>query len=250
VNIPKRPAGTSPLEAVSAVDPLLPFAPCSRHSEFRAAKPRAGRPQRTTSAVGPAGRLPGLGRFGGRAVHFAARTACAAHDAGESDHEACTACTPTPEPPKPGASHARCGLPARAFAATLWQLVRHCVAGERLGVRARRAVGGGEDRRPGGGARSALRKLTRRRRAQRAKRAEQSGRRAPRPRTAAESARSADRRGRPDVPVPQAARAHRCPQVCFRLHDRKSEEGRAPTTGSAPRFICRGIGDLARGNPT
>ena len=215
----------------SAFGPLRLFAPAEcRHSEFGAAKAWAGRPQRATSAVGPAGRLTGLVRCGWRAVHLAPRALRAAHDAGESVHEARTACAPPPEPPQAGASHARCGLPAHAFAVTLWQCAaRPRGAGEWLGVRVQRAVGGGEDRRAGGGARSAHPPLTRRRRAQRAKRAELSGRRAPRPRTAAKSARRADRRGRTDVPAPQAARARRCPHVGSPQTRQTAATGRMPT---------------------
>jgi len=226
----------------SAFGPLPLFAPAECGRSWRgAAKARAGRLRRATSAVGPAGRLPGLGRFGSRAVHLAPRALRAAHGAGESVHEACTACTPTPEPPKAGASHARRSLPARAFAATLWQRnARCCATGERLGVRVRQAVGGGEDRRPGGGARSALRDLTRRRCAQRAKRAELNGRRAPRPRTAAQSARRADRRGRPDAPARQAARARRCPHVRSRRSARTAATGRKRTFTARPCFMRRG----------
>ncbi len=108
---------------------LSPFGPLrsvvpsqSRHACIGATKVRAGRPRRATAAVGPAGRLPGLVRCGGRAVHLAPRALRAAHDAGESVHEACTACTPPPAAPKPGAAHARRGRPARTFADTLWQV--------------------------------------------------------------------------------------------------------------------------------
>ncbi len=92
-----------------------------RHADIGATKVRAGRPRRARAAVGPAGRLPGLVRCRGRAVHLAPRAARAAHDAGESVHEACTECTPPPAAHKPGASHARRGRPARTFADTLRQ---------------------------------------------------------------------------------------------------------------------------------
>jgi hypothetical protein len=174
-----------------------------------AAKAGAGRARRATSAVGPLGRLPGLSGFAVRAVHFAPRALRAAHDAGEPDYEACTACTPPHKAAQPGASHARRARPAPAFARRGWDAV--ALTGHR---RCRRAAWGtppsGRGRRRGsqGCGRRAQRAFPTDSPASCAARsAEQSGRRARIPRTAGESPCKGDRRGRPDGGVPQAARA-------------------------------------------
>ena len=208
--------------------------------ECWATKARAGRPQRANPAVGPWGTdFPGLSGSGARrpfsSVRFAhcaqrRRVSCRSslrspppNHSSPAPPTRAAACPPAPlrttENVEGKACHRCCRKVVRGAGAARGQALRTAwdaeglraatFAGERLGVRARWAVGDGEDRRPGGGARSALRPSDSPALCAARLRAELNGRRAPGLRTGTESAPpGADRRIRPAVPAPRAARAH------------------------------------------
>ena len=147
---------------------------------------RSARAARGTGTVGrvrrsvPGGPTPLRSSARGRAVHLAPFAALTAHSAGESVYEArCArrprACGPhrLPRPTAPA--------PRASLLQMRWRAIRRSAPLSRKGAGGQAAarVGGAGLGRFGGGERSELRQLTRRRCAKRAQRAKLNGRRAP-----------------------------------------------------------------------
>jgi hypothetical protein len=213
-----------------------------------ATKARAGRPQRASPAVGPWGTdFPGLSASGARRPFSFVRCAHCAQRRRVSPRSSLRSPPPNPSSPAPPTRAAACppvplrvsedcGGPHAAAVAgeQLGMRARRAMggdercesrrtpkgvhatafAGERLGVRARRAVGGGEDRRPGGGERSEHRETDSP--ALCAVSAANEAKWTARPRAEDRNGvgpPGADRRTRPAVPAPRAARALLTPQV-------------------------------------
>jgi hypothetical protein len=197
-----------------------------------ATKARAGRPQRANPAVGPWGTdFPGLSASGARRPFSSVRCAHCAQRRRVSFRSSLRSPPPnhaSPAPPTraaacPPAPSRTCGALRRVHATAVRLCERgvpcaepHATAsaGERLGVRARRAVGGGEDRRPGGGERSELRQTDSP--ALCAVSAANGAKWTARPRAEDRNGvgpPGADRRTRPAVPAPRDDRALSTPQV-------------------------------------
>jgi hypothetical protein len=202
-----------------------------------ATKARAGRPQRASPAVGPWGTdFPGLSGPGARRPFSFVRCAHCAQRRRVSLRSSLRSPPPNHSSPAPPTRAAACppaplrtcnalrSTHATAVADGQVEVAESveefegphatAIAGERLGVRARRAVGGGEDRRPGGGEGSEHRETDSP--ALCAVSAANEAKWTARPRAEDRNGvgpPGADRRTRPAVPAPRAARALLTPQV-------------------------------------